>query len=75
MTDARTTIVCADGPHDGRTFIYGEPLPRVIVIADDRLRYHEYHRQPQSAVYRWQRTYRIPRTELPEQLGGEILCW
>lgn len=75
---ARLNIICCGGPYDGRTCKYPGPLPKTIVIADNRLHYHEYEQRTYCDsvpgrvwVYQWERSYRIPlHPQAPARLGA-----
>jgi hypothetical protein len=47
-------VTMIDGPCGGRTVIYGQPLPQILVIADKRdgIRYHDYRQTMMSQRYR-----------------------
>lgn len=45
-------IVTHDGPYDGRTWDYKEPLPDALMCYDPATGYHEYHRVEQRN-YEW----------------------
>lgn len=55
------TVRLLEGPHNGRRLVYPSPLPRVIVMLDRDLCYHEYLQQRDLAgVYRWTGALGIP---------------
>lgn len=51
-------FTCSDGPFDGKTYEYPEPVPDLVVLVDDSLHYHEYYQYKRGA-HVWRRVYHI----------------
>lgn len=54
-----------DGPHKGRSFDYGSPLPAVLVIAEPGPRYHDYEQCERVSYYRHSRRCKCLARVLP----------